>query len=306
MSTHQSWDFDDLDGYVRQGEPEQAERADNWQVAIGLQAVDGLKTSSYLLETAKDHIEGRIDIAQAQQRIRGYYQERDGREQAEGTEEADIVSSRIAEMLGERSFTFSPVELQTIHRRLFDQILPRAGKYRTYDITKAEWVLNGETVYYATADSIEDTLRYDFAQEREFDYRNVSDLDAAHHVARFISDIWQIHPFSEGNTRTVAIFAIKYLRSLGFGKVDNESFKAHSWYFRNALVRANYNNRERGIRETSSFLDCFFENLVCDAHHELKNRTMHVNWSAEDVTQETTQEIGETTQEMGIIPKKES
>ena len=277
-----AWQFGDLDGYIRQGEPGQAARADNWRVAIGLQAVDGLKTSPYLLETAKEHIEGRIDIAEAQRRIRTYYEERGGREEPEGSEEADTVSSRIAEILGEQAFTFSPVQLQTIHKRLFDQVLPRAGKYRTYNIAKQEWVLKGATVYYASADSIAETLAYDFAQEREFSYAGLSKADIVRRLAQFVSGIWQIHPFAEGNTRTTAVFTILYLRSMGYD-VDNEPFKEHSWYFRNALVRANYEDVARGVSPTAVYLERFFENQLCGAHHELKNRYLHLDWPVKPV-----------------------
>ena len=295
MSERAHWDFGDLDGYLRQGEPDRAERADNWQVAIGLQAVDGLKPSAYLLETAREHIEGRIDIDEVQRRILSYYDERAGREEVEGEREADVVSSRIAEILGERTFTFSPVQLQTIHRRLFDQVLPHAGKYRTYNITKKEWVLKGETVFYAAYDSIPDTLRYDFAQERSFSYVNLSSDEVVSHVARFVSGIWQIHPFSEGNTRTTAVFAIQYLRSMGY-EVDNGLFKEHSWYFRNALVRANYEDVTRGIAPQMLYLERFFENLLCGTNHELRNRCLHLDWNER---QAATQETGNTTQEAG-------
>lgn len=304
MSQHADWDFGDLDGYIRMGEPDQAARAYNWQVAIGLQAVDGLTPSPYLLETAREHVEGRIGIGEAQRRIRSYYDERADREEVEGEREADVVSSRIAELLGERAFTLSPVELCDIHRRLFDQLLPRAGKYRNYNITKKEWVLNGETVYYATCGTIAETLRYDFAQERDFSYARLSNADIAHHVARFISGIWQIHPFGEGNTRTTAVFTIKYLRTMGY-HVDNEPFKSHSWYFRNALVRDNYEDVTRHISSETVYLERFFENLLCGTRHELRNRHLHLDWDAwqattqetVNATQESTQETDNTTQE---------
>lgn len=297
MTEHKSWDFGDLGGYIRQGEPGQAERAENWQVAIGLQAVDGLKPSAYLVETAREHIEGRIDISEAQRRIRSYYDAREGREEIEGEEEADIVSSRIAELLGERSFTLSPAELCDIHRRLFDQVLPRAGKYRTYNITKKEWALKGDTVYYATSGTIADTLRYDFEQERAFSYAGLSDGEVVSHFARFISGVWQIHPFSEGNTRTTAVFAIKYLRTMGY-EVNNEPFRVHSWYFRNALVRANYENVAQRIAPTMRYLELFLENLLYGANHELKNRHLHLDWDEwQATTQETTQERTDATQE---------
>lgn len=297
MSNDSNWQFD-LEEYIREGEPGRAQRAENWQTAIGLQAVDGLATSAYLLDTAKEHIEGRIDIAEAKKRIHAYYEERADHDEAEGTKEADTVSARIAELLGEQAFTFSPVQLQTIHRRLFDEILLRAGKYRTYNITKKEWVLGGDTVYYSSFDSIADTLEYDFSQERKFDYRGLSETDIVHHIASFISGMWQIHPFAEGNTRTTAVFAIKYLRSLGYA-VDNDPFEKNSWYFRNALVRANYENLEKGIHEDRRFLDAFFENLLLGASHELKNRYMHVDWTEQKTVQETSKETSETSKETG-------
>ena len=129
----------DPEEYIRQGEPEKSEKSTAWKIAIGLQDVDGLKTSEYLLETAKEHIEGWIDIKTAQKRIQTYYEERQTRtEIEEGTKEADIVSARITELLGERTFRFSPAEWKTIHKRLFKDIFPHAGEYRTYNITKSE------------------------------------------------------------------------------------------------------------------------------------------------------------------------
>ena len=273
-----SWQFD-LEEYIRESEPDRAARADAWQTAIGLQAVDGLPTSDYLLQTAKEHIEGTISIGEAQERIQSYYQERTDRRsvEADDTQEGDVVSSRIAQILSERAFTFSPAQLNAIHRRLFKGLLPTAGEYRSYNITKKEWVLKGDTVYYASADSIEATLDYDFSQERSFSYRGLSKVESVRHLASFVSGIWQIHPFREGNTRTTAVFAIKYLSSLGF-EVDNTPFKAHSWYFRNALVRANYENLEAGIHETQLYLDRFFDNLLLGKHHELQDRYLHIDW----------------------------
>ena len=204
--------------------------------------------------------------------------------ETESTKEGDLVSSRIAQLLGERAFVFSPVQLQTIHRRLFDQLLPHAGTYRTYNITKKEWVLKGDSVYYASYDSIEDTLRYDFAQEQGFAYAGLSAVDVAHHIARFVSGVWQIHPFGEGNTRTTAVFAIKYLRTMGY-EVNNGPFQDHSWYFRNALVRANYEDVTRGIAPTMTYLERFFQNLLCGTRHELKNRYLHLEWPQQESDQ---------------------
>ena len=284
MPNQDSWQLA-LSEYIRQGEPDRAEKSAAWQTAIGLQAVDGLKTSPYLLETAKAHIEGDIDIAGAQRRIQSYYKEQANRKTVEaGTMEADIVSARITELLGEKTFQFSPAELQSIHRRLFTGVFEHAGQFRTYNITKNEWVLGGDTVTYASWDSIRDTLDYDYSQEKQFSYEKISVPESIRHMAKFASGIWQIHPFCEGNTRATAVFVVKYLKTFGF-HVNNDVFAANSWYFRNALVRANYNNLQKGIHATSEFLEMFFENLLLGTQHELKNRCLHVDFREDTVIQ---------------------
>ena len=224
-----NWQFE-LEEYIKQGEPDRAEKSEAWQTAIGLQAVDGLKTSDYLLDTAKDHIEGKITIDEAQNRIHSYYEQRTTRTEVEdNTKEADIVSARITKLLGEKAFQFSPAEWITIHRRL----------------------------------SVEASVK---------------------HLAKFASDIWQIHPFGEGNTRATAVFMIKYMKTFGF-RVNNDAFRENSWYFRNALVRANYNDLQKGIHSTTKFLELFFSNLLLGTNYELKNRYMHVDFVDETASQ---------------------
>ena len=282
--SEKNWQFE-LEEYIRQGEPGKIEKSEAWQTAIGLQAVDGLKTSEYLLDTAKEHIEGNISIDEAQKRIQSYYEQRTERTEIEdATKEADIVSARIAKLLGEKSFQFSPAEWMTIHRRLFEGVFKHAGQVRTYNITKKEWVLNGDTVIYADFNSIRDTLDYDFATEKQFSYEGLSVEAAVKHLAKFTSDIWQIHPFCEGNTRATAVFMVKYMKTFGF-RVNNDAFQKNSWYFRNALVRANYNNLQKGIHSTTKFLEMFFGNLLLETNHELKNRYMHVDYVAENDSQ---------------------
>jgi len=280
MSEEKRWQFE-LEEYIRQGEPEQSEKSVAWQTAIGLQAVDGLNTSEYLLDTAKSHIEGKIDINEAEKRIRSYYEERDDRREIENdTKEADIVSARIAKLLGEKTFQFSPAEWLSIHRRLFEGVFTHAGEIRTYNITKKEWVLKGETVIYAAWDSIKETLDYDFNVEKQFSYEGLSLAESVKHLAKFTSDIWQIHPFCEGNTRATAVFIIKYMKTFGFD-VNNDAFENHSWYFRNALVRANYNDWKNGIYSTEKYLELFFSNLLMGTAYELKNRYMHLDYMQE-------------------------
>ena len=280
MSEEKKWQFE-LEEYIRQGEPAQAQKSVAWQTAIGLQEVDGLQTSEYLLDTAKNHIEGKISIGEVQKRIHNYYEQRNERIQIEeDTKEADIVSARIAELLGENTFQFSPAEWMTIHRRLFEGVFDFAGKIREYNITKKEWILNGDTVIYASCNSIKDTLNYDFQEEKKFSYKGLSLNEAVKHLAKFASDIWQIHPFCEGNTRATAVFMIKYLKTLGF-EVSNDVFAEYSWYFRNALVRANYNDLKNGVHSTTKYLELFFSNLLMGTNYELKNRFMHVDYVEE-------------------------
>ena len=268
----------ELSEYIKQGEPEKREKAKNWETAIGLQDVDGLKPSDYLLDTAKEHIEGNININEAKDRINRYYKKSNERKKnKENTEEADKVSVRITEILSENAFNFSPTELLNIHKRLFDGIYKMAGKYRDYNFTKDEWILNEDTVTYSSYENIKETLDYDFNQEREFSYKDLSLDESIKHLFRFISNIWQVHPFCEGNTRTTAVFLIKYLRTFGFN-VNDDVFADNSWYFRNALVRANYNNYEKNVFEDISYLEKFFYNLLTNSNYELKNRYMHVDY----------------------------
>jgi len=272
--------MNDFEEYIRQGEPQKREKGYAWQTAIGLQAVDDLKPSEYLIQTARQHIEGDITIEEAKQLIDTYKKKkRWGGGKKKREKKADKVSARIAEILSEKTFTFSPVEYITIHRRLFHGIYKFAGKIRDYNITKKEWVLKGESVLYASADSIRETLDYDFGQEKNFSYKDLNINEAITHIAKFISGIWQIHAFGEGNTRTTAVFTIKYLRTFGFD-ISNETFANHSWYFRNALVRANYNNFGKGIYATTEYIEAFFRNLILSEHNELKNRTMLVQESS--------------------------
>ncbi|MBK7128041.1 MAG: Fic family protein [Crocinitomicaceae bacterium] len=269
--------------YLHQGEPNKAEKAKVWKVAIGLQQVDGLKTSEYLLQTASQNIEGDITIEEVKKRLDNYYKQHPPKSDEDRTEEADKVAARITEILSEKTFTFSPVEYMSIHRRLFSGIYKHAGQIRKYNITKQEWVLDGETVLYGSANSLKSTIEFDFKEEKLFNYSGMNLNNIIEHVASFISNLWQIHLFGEGNTRTTAIFLIKYLRKLGFKDVNNDLFENHSLYFRNALVRANYEDLSKGIYKTNKFLLLFFDNLLQNKNHTLKNRNLHVAAVTKDI-----------------------
>lgn len=137
-------------------------------------------------------------------------------------------------------------------------------------------MLDGATVMYGSASELIATLEYDFSQEKAFSYKGLSMEEIIHHLAVFISRLWQIHIFEEGNTRTTAVFFIKYLRMLGF-TATNDIFAENAWYFRNALVRANYTNLQKGIYETTEYLEVFLRNLLLGERNELHNRNLHIS-----------------------------
>ena len=269
-------DKDPFKEYIKQSEPNKRDKGYAWHTAIGLQAVDGLKPSRYLIDTAIKNIEGDISIDEAQELLNAYYEENPKSDKEDRTEEADKVAVRIAKILSEKAFSFTPNEYISIHKKLFTGIYGHAGKLRDYNITKKEWVLNGKTVLYGSASELRATLDYDFSEEKKFSYKNLSLEEIIHHLAVFVSRLWQIHVFGEGNTRTTAVFFIKYLRTLGFD-ATNDIFAENAWYFRNALVRANYNDLRNGVHETTEYLELFLRNLLLDEKNELHNRSMHIS-----------------------------
>lgn len=266
-----------FDEYIRQGEPAQRERAEAWRVAIGLQAVDGLKTSEYLQETARKNIEGEITIDEAREMVKQYYIKKTAHDEGdEDKEEADLVSGNISKLLQTDAFTYSMAGLSAIHKAIFEGVFKHAGRFRDYDISKKEWVLRGDSVLYGRWQDLRMAVEYDLEQERQFDYTPLNKDQMMEHLAKFVAGLWQIHPFGEGNTRTTAVFTIKYLRSQGFD-VNNDLFERHSWYFRNALVRANYRNLKKGINYEPLFLVRFFRNLLLGENNTLKNRYMMID-----------------------------
>ena len=272
----------EFEEYIRQGEPDQKTKASLWQTAIGLQAVDGLKTSEYLRETARRNIEGEISLDEAHQLIHGYYQKRTAHDEPtnEDEAEADRASSNIARILASQTLAFNTNGLIALHRRIFEGVFKHAGELRKYDITKKEWVLHDDTVNYLNWEDLRDALNYDIEQERAFSYVGLSNDELVRHVSTFVSSLWQIHPFGEGNTRTTAVFTILYLRSVGFA-VNNDLFAKHAWYFRNALVRANYKNARLGIDYSPQYLERFFRNLLLGEQWDLRSRYLYINPPAE-------------------------
>lgn len=271
----------DFEEYIRQGEPDKKEKASIWRTAIGLQAVDGLKTSDYLKDTARKHIEGEIDIDEARELIKTYYQSKTKREpDDDDKQEADKVSANITKILSSETLDFSTKGYIALHRRIFEGVFKHAGRVRDHDITKKEWVLNYDTVHYLNWEDLRRALDHDIEQERSYSYKSISSDELIAHITRFVSGIWQIHAFGEGNTRTTAVFTILYLRDIGF-KVENDMFADHSWYFRNALVRANYRSAVEGIDYSPQYLERFFCNLLLGEQWDLRNRYLHIHPMAE-------------------------
>ncbi len=292
---------DPFEEYIRQTEPGKRELGYAWYTAIGLQAVDGLAASEYLINTAKDNIEGKITLEEAEKLVENYYEEASERDR-DRSKEADVVSARIAMILSEKAFTFSVPQYTGIHRRLFEGIYSHAGRIRDYNISKKEWVLDGDSVHYGNALELREMLEYDIRTEREYEYPQKSISGIIPHLSKFVSGLWQIHAFGEGNTRTTAVFLIKYLQSMGFD-VTNDIFAENAWYFRNALVRANYNDIQKGIRETTEFLELFLRNLLLGERNELKNRHLHIRWEKKQNIESGKQDI--EGQKQDIEPQKQ-
>ena len=282
--------MEDYSEYIIQGEPDKRERVRNWMTAIGLQDVDDLKPSQYFLDTVKQNIEGKITLEEVRRLVDQYYTTKEGLQQEKRTEEADKVAVRIAELIAHKTFSFRPNCLASIHRHLFEGIYKFAGTYRDYNITKPELVLRGDTVRYESGNMISDTLEYEFDTEKKFSYEGLTMPEMVKHISRFIANVWQIHPFGEGNTRTTAVFAIQFLRHLGF-EVTNEIFAENSKYFRNSLVRANYTNMQYGITETTEYLERFFRNLLMGEQNELKSVSTQENSGSTQETSKSTQEM---------------
>lgn len=243
-------------------------RKEYWEIGKGLQAVDKLSTSQYLEEIIKDTLEDRYDTAEAVRRVQKYY-EKDGRNDQE--KEADLSAAHITHILEKGGFSFSPASLLTIHRELFKDVFPSewVGVFRNVNLQKSEEVLNGRSVQYADYSAIQDTLAYDFGEQRKVRYKLPFDRAQIKTLAEFISNIWQVHPFREGNTRTVATFLILYLQQLGID-INNTPFQEHAQYFRNALVRSNYSSIRDGIEADDRYLILFFENILLVENHNLE------------------------------------
>lgn len=245
-----------------------------WDIAFGLQDVDNLKPSKYMIDLVTEHIKGNKTYKEVQNEISLYHENSNLDEE----KEADEVATAIYEILNDGAFRFDYLTYKNYHKRLFqnlDKKIYNPGEFRIHNFTKDEEILDNDTVTYQSYDLIENTLKYDFDEEKSIDYSEFTQEQLIERITEFTSRIWQVHPFNEGNTRTTALFIQKYLISIGFN-VNNDLFKDNSLYFRNALVRANYTNYAKGVKETKKYLIMFFENLLFNRSNRLDNDELYI------------------------------
>lgn len=247
-----------------------------WDAAIGLQEVDSLKPSKYLKKLSEENVNGEKTIYEVEHELKEYYIEKEKINDINHNElECDLVSTRIVQLLEDEKFKLSVDFLRYIHGYLFKDIYDFAGQFRKIDFSKHELILNNDSALYGDCKTLKESLEYDISLERVKNYKEMNIVEVINNITDFSSRIWQTHPFREGNTRTTAIFIIKYLISLGY-QVDNTLFKDKSVYFRNALVRSNYFNNEKNVKEDNSYLIKFYENLLLGKNNNLQSKDLIV------------------------------
>ncbi len=260
--------------YTEKIKPEGYTKQLQWDMAIGLQEVDNLKPSKYLEKLLQENVNGNLTIEQVKNELREYYIEKEQKQDINHNElECDFVSTRIVELLDKDNFELSVNYLKYVHKYLFQDVYEFAGEFRNIDFSKHEKILNNDSVAYGDCKTLKESLEYDISLEKEKNYKDMNVVDVIKNTVKFSSSIWQVHPFREGNTRTTALFIEKYLISLGYN-VDNTLFKDKSVYFRNALVRSNYFNNYLNIKEDSSYLIKFYENLLLGKNNNLHSEDL--------------------------------
>ena len=249
-----------INGYIKQLQ---------WDMAIGLQQVDNLTPSKYLKQISEKNILGELTIKEVEQGLREYYNTKEKQKDINHNKlECDFVSMRIVELLDQDNFKLSVDYLKYIHKYLFQDVYEFAGEFRKIDFSKHEKILNNDSVAYGDCKTLNESLEYDISLEKEKDYKDMNIVEVINNITDFTSSIWQVHPFREGNTRTIVVFIYKYLNSLGFNQ-NISIYKTKSSYFRNALVRSNYFNNYLNIKEDKSYLIKFYENLLLNKNNNL-------------------------------------
>ena len=265
-----------INEYEEINKPSEYIKQQEWDMAIGLQEVDNLKPSKYLEKLLKENIIGKLSLEQVKKELRTYYIEKEKKNEVNHNElECDFVSTRIVELLQEDKFELSVDYLKYVHKYLFQDVYEFAGNFRIVDFSKPEIILNNDSVAYGDSKTLKESIEYDISLELEKNYKDMNMVEVIKNITKFSSNIWQVHPFREGNTRTTALFIEKYLISLGYN-IDNSLFKEKSVYYRNALVRSNYFNNELDVKEDSSYLIRFYENLLLGKNNNLHSEDLIV------------------------------
>ena len=270
---------------IQKEEPGRSEKEAAWQTAIGLQAAESLRTSDYLLQTAQKHIDGKISLDNVQEQIEGYHFERNEHDAGDPEkEEADKVAVNITRILLTQAVDLSANGLSRLHRKIFEGVYENAGILREEDVSKREWVLGGEPLKFISFENLQEALENCLAKESRHNYKEDSSDELVSHLSEFISKIWHINAFGEGNTRFTAVFTLLYLHHLGIS-IKSDTFKNESWYFHNALVRANFRDIQKNIDYEPVYLERFFRNMLLGEQWDLRNRYLHVRPAAEWRTQ---------------------
>ena len=265
-----------LNEYIENPKTDNYVRQVQWDMAIGLQEVDNLKPSKYLEKLSEENVDGNLTIEDALNKLKKYYTEKGETGDTNYDElECDFVATRMALLLNEDKFELSVYYLKYVHKCLFQDVYEFAGEFRKIDFSKHEKILNNDSVAYGDCTTLRESLEYDISLEKEKNYNKMNMVEVINNITKFTSSIWQVHPFREGNTRTIALFIQKYLISLGYN-LDNSLFKDKSVYFRNALVRSNYFNNYLDIKEDNSYLIKFYENLLLGKNNNLHSRDLIV------------------------------
>ena len=253
-----------------------------WQTSIDLQASDGLSASDYLIQCSQKHVSGQITIDDVQNLIQDYYQDRKAQEGEDSeTEEADKVAVNIAALLmTETEAELSVAGLSKLHSIIFKGVYENLGALRDFEEYKREWVLGGDTLRFTNLENVPEELENCLAKENAYSYDNISPDNFIAHISAFVAKIWHICPFGDGNTRLTAVLTILYLKQLGVS-FNFDTFKNNSWYFHNALARANYQNSVKNINYEPIYLERFFRNMLLGEQWELRNRYVHVRPAAE-------------------------
>ena len=189
--------------------------------------------------------------------------------------EAEYTSIRLAELvIGESVSRFDFVALCDMHHYIFQDIYEWAGKIRIINIEKSEPALGGISIEYSDCFDIEKDATYVLDKMNHYAWEKVSIEEVAEIFSKYLAELWKVHPYREGNTRTVITFCSQFIESKGF-YIDSDLFKDNAQYMRTALVAANALFSDLGDKRKPEYL----EKIVLDAlerGREMKQRVSDI------------------------------